>query len=249
MKSKNSLNAQTHGLYVYEFTLPWEDTKAYAAYCDAIRDELMPDGPLEEATTYEIANMQWRKRRLTLHWQLQCHKQGPSPELMAAAKDGPEKFVAYFRDLEKSEPSNPIMTTEEMAKLLRNKRATGPASEHAADKTTENYPGQTAAPTQNARSDREIIQRAYDPSSIEQQLKLEAMIEARITKALGRLANLKEYKRIYGQKSLPAAPPASPPLALTAPINEITETEPAVHVTPKAAEANTKKIRQWGDPD
>src|SRR6516165_1206306 len=40
------------------------------------------------------------------------------------------------------------------------------------------------------------LRRMYSPEYLEPIIRLEAMIDARIDKALGRLANLKEYKRL-----------------------------------------------------
>ena len=74
MQPKRSKNALTHGLYAREATLPWEDQKAFAAYCDAIRDELNPVGPLEEEVAREVAELQWRKQRIILGWLLQFYK-------------------------------------------------------------------------------------------------------------------------------------------------------------------------------
>jgi len=42
---------------------------------------------------------------------------------------------------------------------------------------------------------------------MEQQLKIEAMIESRITKVMARLVALKEYERLYNEKTLPAPSP------------------------------------------
>jgi hypothetical protein len=40
----------------------------------------------------------------------------------------------------------------------------------------------------------------YEPADLEQVIKLEAMIDTRIEKALARLVGIKEFRRIYGQK-------------------------------------------------
>ena len=40
----------------------------------------------------------------------------------------------------------------------------------------------------------------YEPADLERVIKLEAMIDTRIEKALARLAGIKEFRRIYGQK-------------------------------------------------
>jgi hypothetical protein len=54
----------------------------------------------------------------------------------------------------------------------------------------------------------------YSPEYLEPLVRLEAMIDARIDKALARLLSLKEYKRIAAIREPPSLPPAiSTPLA------------------------------------
>ena len=72
--TKRSLNALNHGLYARQATLPWESSADYEAFYQGTRDELMPDGLLEEEAVREIADLQWRKRRLALSWWLQLQK-------------------------------------------------------------------------------------------------------------------------------------------------------------------------------
>jgi hypothetical protein len=45
------------------------------------------------------------------------------------------------------------------------------------------------------------IERTYQPADLERVIKLEAMIDARIEKGLARLARIKEFRRLYGQKT------------------------------------------------
>lgn len=47
------------------------------------------------------------------------------------------------------------------------------------------------------------LRRTYSPEHLEPVIRLEAMIDARIDKALGRLVNLKEYKRLAATYSPP----------------------------------------------
>jgi hypothetical protein len=45
------------------------------------------------------------------------------------------------------------------------------------------------------------IERTYQPADLERVIKVEAMIDARIEKGLARLARIKEFRRLYGQKT------------------------------------------------
>ena len=47
------------------------------------------------------------------------------------------------------------------------------------------------------------LRRTYSPEYLEPIIRLEAMIDARIDKALGRLVNLKEFKRLAATYSSP----------------------------------------------
>ena len=73
---------------------------------------------------------------------------------------------------------------------------------------------------------RSVIEQAYDPAAMERMLRVEAMIDGRIAKVMGRLVNLKEYKSMYCSPAtvLPSAnapalsPAASPGAELSAPV-------------------------------
>jgi hypothetical protein len=62
---------------------------------------------------------------------------------------------------------------------------------------------------------RKSFEQAYLPDYNDAILKYEAALDSRIDKLLGRLVNLKEYKRVYGANKLPmsASPPLLPDLA------------------------------------
>jgi hypothetical protein len=49
-----------------------------------------------------------------------------------------------------------------------------------------------------------VIEQAYLPNIIERELKVQAEIDRRIEKVLKRLVMIKEYKRLYGAKSVNA---------------------------------------------
>jgi len=135
MQPTRSKNALTHGLYAREATLPWEDQKAFAAYCDAIRDELNPVGPLEEEVAREVAELQWRKQRIALGWLLQFYKEVPPTELIEAAKGGLETLAAYLRGLAEAEPTGPRtlwMSSMQVLDYIK-KRKANHATENAAD--------------------------------------------------------------------------------------------------------------------
>jgi hypothetical protein len=57
---------------------------------------------------------------------------------------------------------------------------------------------------ENSDSEQSVFERAYRPDVMDRMMKVESQIDRQIEKALGRLANLKEFKRIYAKKELPS---------------------------------------------
>jgi hypothetical protein len=55
---------------------------------------------------------------------------------------------------------------------------------------------------ENYDLDQKISERAYRPEVMERTLKVEAEIDKRIEKAITRLVNIKEYKKLYGTKEV-----------------------------------------------
>jgi hypothetical protein len=46
------------------------------------------------------------------------------------------------------------------------------------------------------------VERTYNPADLERVMKVEAMIDTRVEKALARIAGIKEFRRLYGQKQV-----------------------------------------------
>jgi hypothetical protein len=69
----------------------------------------------------------------------------------------------------------------------------------------ENYLTEALGPRLSAE---DLLGRTYSPEYLEPLVRLEAMIDARIDKALARLLSLKEYKRIAAIREPPSITPA-----------------------------------------
>jgi len=131
------------------------------------------------------------------------------------------------------------MTTSQMLDYVKSKlHAKGDAGEqHLQPKPGK--PGDTGG----ARS---AVESAYDPAVFDALLKVEMKIDARISKILGRLVALKEYKLIYCDQAIPALPAATtPPLAGD---SSAVNLQPDAAAASPAAEPTKSKARQWGDP-
>jgi hypothetical protein len=68
--------------------MPWEDQAEFNDLHEELVIELQPFGVLEESIVLEIADLQWRKRRLHVARLLAAYKDAPPPELIQAAKRG-----------------------------------------------------------------------------------------------------------------------------------------------------------------
>ncbi len=143
---------------------------------------------------HELADLHWRKRRLRLGQILPFYKERTPAELTRAAKHGPKKLIGY---LAQQSPSA-LNKKSEFAKALIERMRLGD-DPHQKDGHDFERPRRLPGPT----IDNELVARAYEPERLEQILRVEAMIDARITKVMVRLASYKEFKNIHGMKSLP----------------------------------------------
>ena len=217
MKSQRPKNALTHGLYAGEAVLPWEDADAFAAFRQAIREELNPSGPLEEQLVYDIAELQWRKRRLAFGFLLPYYKTTPPAALLEAAKGGLVELARYLADTKTAGAGTILATGTQIIDYIK-ARAAGGANTEA-----------KLPPTQPEESSpRSVVDQAYDPSAVERFLKVEAMIDNRVAKALTRLVGLKEYKIIY-RTPVSAAEAAT---ALAPPAEETSVDKPSANTEP-----------------
>ena len=66
---KKSKNALLHGVYTSDVILPWESAKEFYALLKGTRDDLQPDGTVEDQIVKSIAKLYWKKRRVD--WFLQ----------------------------------------------------------------------------------------------------------------------------------------------------------------------------------
>jgi hypothetical protein len=64
-KSRVSQNALKHGLLARDSVMPAEDPAEFAAQLEALEADIQPEGALEHELVRQIADAQWRMRRLT----------------------------------------------------------------------------------------------------------------------------------------------------------------------------------------
>ncbi len=82
-------------------------SQAFAALHSEIRNELNPNGLLEEEAVLEVAELHWRKQRLAMGFLLQYYKRPPSPEMIAAAKGGLNALALHLARAKSTDPPTP----------------------------------------------------------------------------------------------------------------------------------------------
>ena len=211
--NNKSNNALSHGLYARDAVLPWEDADAFAAFHQSLRNELRPDGPLEEETVFDIAELHWRKRRLTRGGVLPFYKEPPPPKMVEAARGDVAELAAYLTDPANAAQRSFVATGSEMLDYIKS-RFKGSGSSTG---DMSNAPPMLGTPTSSS------VERAYDPVRMEAQLKTEMRIDARIAKLMGRLMGLKAYKELHCQQPVEVLPPVTaPPVASPPPSRRAT---------------------------
>ena len=103
-------NAQKHGAFSSNELLPWEDVNEYEELHRKLKDELDPDGPLQEDCVLTILGCMWRKRRVRAKRNLDIAAALDRVENRALWEDPPPLFdtelegIKYFFANRRSEP-------------------------------------------------------------------------------------------------------------------------------------------------
>ncbi len=205
-KKRRNVNALQHGLYAKDILLPWDSHEDFERLFADLKAELSPHGRAEEEAVLDLAVLHhqkhtvWRMRQsvvlrdpFTRAIQQTGAKswRGIRKRLRAEAKEtrnlqgmaeaGMADLQAQCqrmeRQIEKASDADEIALLEK--KIAANRR-------FLAGQIETIYVGTSA---------RNSFDKAYVPESMENLVRLEAAIDARIAKVLGRLVALKEFKR------------------------------------------------------
>lgn len=222
----NNKNALSHGLFARDLVLPWESEEDFMEHYQEIRAHYKPVGAPQEAFVCDIAQAFWMKRRLNIALQLSFSRHPDAPAMAEAGRDGWEGLGQY---LHKKAGNTTRLSTEarlaakasassmvELAKLISDRILA--ASESASPQLPEtqfNIESLKALLAQVRETNESVItvlkyaeqhdlqegpfERAYRPEKLERDLKLAAMLDRQIEKAIQRLVNQKEYDRMYRQ--------------------------------------------------
>jgi hypothetical protein len=212
------------GVSARDVLLPWESKDEFEQLYQELAAELSPHGRMEEDIVFDVAILRLRKYRLLKMKRIAELKDPFFIELMQSGKKSWSAIRKHLREQDEDGKTisgaitNTLSELTEAAKELAHAQKTKGMEQEEVERTEQKLSGimKVVFPvlhTVNAGpSAQKSFEQAYLPEYNDAILKYEAAIDARIDKLLGRLVNLKEYKRVYGANKLPPSMPASPPL-------------------------------------
>jgi hypothetical protein len=209
-KKTRSHNALVHGIYAKDILMPWESKEAFETLHKDLQTEFMPRGRSEEDCILDLAYLYWRKQSLWRLWQttilkdpftqdiLQTNRKswsGIRKQLRAAAND--HRTLLGALEAEHAEMLSQLGRVQKKVETAADKQEVTLnrdkmsalieiINEHVAPLI------QTLMQVPNAE---QTFDAAYAAKKLEELMRLENMIDARIAKVLARLVALKEFKR------------------------------------------------------
>jgi hypothetical protein len=206
-KPKNCL---VHGLYAKDLLLPWDDREEFTALHSGLKEEFFPSGPSEDECVLDLAQLYWQKRTL---WRLRTAtvlRDRFTDEIVATER---KSWSGIRRGLrEKAREEGSLLQTMEASvasavtkvQRLGKKMAKGSSPEEVQKlalllSAAIEFANKGLLPMLEQVRQLPDAEGAFDKNylseALEKVVRLEAMIDARITKVLARLVALKEFKR------------------------------------------------------
>jgi hypothetical protein len=199
-----------HGLYAKDVLLPWDDREEFAALHRGLKQEFFPSGQSEEECVIDLAHLHWQKRTV---WRLRTAAVLRDPftrEIVATEKKSWSGIRRTLRENAREERSlvetmeNSVAKAIAEVERLGKKLAKDLPWEEVEKKTPLLRAGIELATNSLLPLLEQVRQlpdaegafdKNYLPAALEKNVRLEAMIDARISKVLARLVALKEFKR------------------------------------------------------
>jgi hypothetical protein len=212
-------NALAHGIYGKDILLPWECRKDFKKLFADLRDEFQPEGRMEIEIVFDLAHSRWQKYRVH---QMYIAAAYGDPFISGLVESNQKSWIGMRNHLTwKSTNEHAISKmmneifleqVEESAKRLEKALREGKLdnSKTAQGKAfldvSKNFTLPLIEALEAEPSVKDSLRRTYSPEYLEPIIRLEAMIDARIDKALARLVSLQEYKRVKATYSPPLIP-------------------------------------------
>jgi hypothetical protein len=198
-----------HGLYAKDMLLPWDDRDEFAALHGELKKELFPSGASEAECVLELAHLYWQKRTL---WRLRTAtvlRDRFTEEIVAMNRTSWAGIRRGLREKAREEQSvvrameesvaNGVAKMNRLGKKMRKVAGPQEVEELASLLSSAIAQVKKMLPlieqVQQFTDAEGAFDRNYLPEGLEKVVRLEAMIDARISKVLARLVALKEFKR------------------------------------------------------
>ena len=199
-----------HGLYSKDVLLPWDDREEFAKLYDELNKEFFPSGASEVECVLDLALLHWRKRTM---WRLHTATVARDPftdEIVATEKNSWSGIRGALREKARDEGSLVRKLEASVAKAVAKVERLGKklAKDLPFDEVEKLTPLLAASIELATKSLLPLLEQVrqlpdaeaafdknYLPDALEKNVRLEAMIDARINKVLARLVGLKEFKR------------------------------------------------------
>jgi hypothetical protein len=199
-----------HGLYAKDVLLPWDNRDEFAALHGELKKEFFPSGASEAECVLDLAVLYWQKRTL---WRLRTAtvlRDRFTEEIVATDS---KSWAGIRRGLrEKAREEQTLVQTIEASvakavtkvQRLGKKMANGASPEEVQKLEPLLSAGIELAnksllplleQVQQLPDAEGAFDKNYLPEALEKVVRLEALIDARISKVLARLVALKEFKR------------------------------------------------------
>jgi len=210
-------NALVHGVYARDVILPWESRKEFEKLPSDLCLEFNPQGRMERETVLDLAHLRWQKQRIRRMWHAGSYK---DPFVMDLVQSGEKSWSGIRRYLRNEAKDYRVLTrplrqmcvelaeqAQQINKTPKKKEGLEPGASERQSLSIISLLNDQLLPLirelelgPNAEN---TLNGVYSPSYLEPILRVEAQIDGRIDKALGRIANLKAYKKLEpGQRAL-----------------------------------------------
>jgi hypothetical protein len=217
-KKRKSKNAFIHGLYSSDIVMPWESRADFENLLAALRAEFNPNGAMEQETVLDLACLRWHKQRVRKMWQAATYS---DPFAIDLIQSGKKSWSGIRRHLRREAKGFRTMIDSLHDMYMRLADQANKVGDDLTTKERENVDVESVRrqiegilstmthhvlplirDLQSGPNADRTLGKAYSPEYLEPILRIEAGIDARIDKALGRFANLKAYKSLASERAM-----------------------------------------------